>query len=445
MTFNNLFFIFLFLPLVWIVYVILLKLFKNTFLVLVSLLFYAWLNPISLLLLLISICWDYVCGLQFEKNRSKINLIIAIGFHLFILAIYKYLPHFGVALSMPIGLSFFTFSAISYLVDVYTSKCEIQKNWIDLALYISFFGKVSMGPIVQYKDLEPVLKNRKINIDQMMEGIRFFIRGLAKKVILADRLSIVFSGLSGNQTMLGSWLVALSYMLQIYFDFSGYSDMAIGVSKCFGFNFDENFNHPYIATSVQDFWRRWHISLSRWFRDYVYIPLGGSRVSMPFYIRNIFIVWLCTGIWHGATFNFIVWGLYFGILLVFERLFLKDLLEMCPSFVQHIYTLLIVLMSWIFFYSPTMSSALSSIVHLFGVGTKGILDTDVLYYLSTSYLYILFGILFSMPIVDKLENGFYRMKMKGAFILTILYGLVFLICVSFLIQSTFQSFLYFAF
>lgn len=450
MSFNSLLFVFLFLP----VSVILSFVCKNNnlFIVLISFLFYAWGNPISLVLLILYILLNYFTALSFEKaegKQRKITLIIAIVVQVAVLFIYKYLdfflPFIKVELHAPIGLSFFTFSCLSYLLDVYFGKCNAQHNLIRLALYVSFFGKVTMGPIVQYNEMVDQIDNHPFQIDLFCDGIKKLCIGLTKKVILADSLSLVHMNLMESQSVLGSWLLAITYMLQIYFDFSGYSDMAIGIGEMFGFKFKQNFNYPYIATSIQDFWRRWHISLSLWFRDYIYIPLGGSREGNNKYIRNIFVVWLLTGLWHGANWTFIVWGLYFAVLLLFEKFVLKKFWDKVPKFICHIYTLFLVLISWIFFMSDSLSSAFQCILHMFGMQAS-LLDSVALFNLKSSFILLVISILFCLPIRDKIESFICsKWKQKGMIGLVVVYLVVFLVSVSFMISRSFHSFLYFAF
>ena len=429
---------------------------KCGLLIICSLLFYSWGQPASLVLMLVTILWDYFTGIEltlYEEKKRRAIFWIGVLFHVLILMIYKYFNFiFGftsihVQLALPVGLSFFTFSAISYLADVYLGKSQAQNNILSLALYLSFFGKVSMGPIVQYHDMEAFLiKQHKISVIQFGEAFQKIMKGLAKKVIIADQLSLMYSTLSTNSTWLGTWLCAIAYMLQIYFDFSGYSDMAIGISRLFGFEFDENFDHPYIADSVQNFWRRWHISLSRWFRDYIYIPLGGNRVSNQLYIRNILVVWLLTGIWHGASLNFIVWGLYYGLLLLAERFIWKDKLSHLPKFIQHIYTLFLVLIGWVFFMSPSLGSAFKTIFAMFGLGVKGIWDNQALFSLRQNLILIVLASLFSMPIFDVLQKRFvYILKQKSIILSVCFWFILFLISIAFIVGNTFQSFLYFAF
>lgn len=453
MTFNNVFFIFLFLPVVlFFNFIIKNKILKNLFLVLFSFLFYAWGNPSTLVLLILYILFNYFTGLEIDNSEGKqrtITFVIGISVQVLVLFLYKYIkllfPFLSVELNVPVGLSFFTFSCLSYLIDVYTKKSRAQSNLLHLSLYISFFGKISMGPIVQYNQMEKELEHHPFQIQLFCDGIKLFCIGLCKKAILADSLSIVHINLSASSSVLGSWLFAISYMLQIYFDFSGYSDMAIGIANMFGFHFNKNFDHPYNALSIQDFWRRWHISLSRWFRDYIYIPLGGNRVSNGKYIRNIFVVWFLTGLWHGANWTFIIWGLYFGCLLLLEKYVLKDLLEKCPRFICHIYTWILVLISWVFFMSPNLTQAFGVLGKMIGINAS-LYDMNALFYLRSSVVLILIGIVFSFPVYEKLESYVLgRWKQKASIALTIVYVVVFLISISYVISNTFQSFLYFAF
>lgn len=295
----------------------------------VSWLFYAWAGLPGFLILLITTLWIFACGKQIDlmdqRQHKKKSWLVggSIAFLVLILFVYKYLNVwinglFGLAplnLIMPLGLSFYIFSAISYLADVAMKKTPVQKNFLDLALYIGFFSKLTMGPISEYREFKNQLENRKLTSANLSQGTLLFFKGLVKKVIFADQLALMFASLQGETSVVGVWLLSLSYTFQLYFDFSGYSDMAIGIGKWFGFEIPKNFDHPYVADSVQNFWRRWHISLSTWFRDYVYIPLGGSRVDKNKFIRNILVVWLLTGIWHGANMTYILWGLYYGVLL----------------------------------------------------------------------------------------------------------------------------------
>lgn len=463
MTFSSLIFFFGFLPIILVLYhVIPTGFMKNILLILASFLFYAWDSPIYLVLLVLSILWNYSAGINLskvsDKKKRKRLFWLSVAVNLLILAFFKYanfivsiLNSFSLSLQpfsfhLPIGLSFFTFSAISYLADVYMEKVPVQKNLMKLALYISFFGKVNMGPIVQYNQMEDQLQKRDCTFEDFKEGIFLFFKGLFKKVLLADRLALLFAGLKHNGTVLGTWLFAISYMLQIYFDFSGYSDMAIGLSRLFGFHFKPNFNHPYCAISVQDFWRRWHISLSQWFRDYIYIPLGGNRVSTKLYIRNIFVVWFLTGLWHGANWTFIVWGVYYGCFLLLEKFVLNKVFEKCPTWIRRVYTLLVVLIAWVFFMSPSISKALQTIACMFGVGAKGLINTEVFFYLKNYFLCIVFACILSGNTYKYFQRAnFVCFKNKAHLVMSIVYIVLFFISVSFIVSSTFQTFLYFAF
>ncbi len=459
MVFTDLIFLFCFLP----ISVLLTKLIRNTklqniLLVLLSLLFYAWSNPIYVVLLILSILWNYFTAFELEaqddEKTKKILLIVSVVINLFILGFYKYtgflmdILHIqsNLKIALPVGLSFFTFSELSYIFDVYNGKSKPQKNIILFTLYVSFFGKISMGPIVSYHEMEDQLTNRTLSKAQYASGMVLFSKGLIKKVLLADQLSYVYSILQNNTSTLGVWLLAISYMLQIYFDFSGYSDMAIGLSRFFGFNFKPNFDHPYTATSVQDFWRKWHISLSQWFRDYLYIPLGGNRVDKNTYIRNIFIVWFCTGLWHGANWTFILWGLYYGCLLLLEKFFLREKLEKLPKPISHIYTLLVVLIGWVFFMSPNITTAFSTLGKMIGIGATTFANNQAKFMLKTYFMLFVLAILLSTKVYDRIQIFVYNQyKMKAVYTTWTIYIILIIVCIAFIVGGTYHSFLYFAF
>mgnify|MGYP004512483441 CR=1 FL=1 len=459
MVFTDLIFLFCFLP----ISVLLTKLIRNIklqniLLVLLSLLFYAWSNPIYVILLILSILWNYFTAFELEaqddKKTKKILLIVSVVVNLFILGFYKYtgflmdILHIqsNLKIALPVGLSFFTFSELSYIFDVYNGKSKPQKNIILFTLYVSFFGKISMGPIVSYHEMEDQLNNRTLSKAQFASGMVLFSKGLIKKVLLADQLSYVYSILQNNTSTLGVWLLAISYMLQIYFDFSGYSDMAIGLSRFFGFDFQPNFDHPYTATSVQDFWRKWHISLSQWFRDYLYIPLGGNRVDKNTYIRNIFIVWFCTGLWHGANWTFILWGLYYGCLLLLEKFFLREKLEKLPKPISHIYTLLVILIGWVFFMSPTITSAFSTLGKMIGIGATTFANNQAKFMLKTYFILFVLAILLSTKVYDRIQIFVYNQyKMKAVYTTWTIYIILLIVCIAFIVGGTYHSFLYFAF
>lgn len=459
MVFTDLIFLFCFLP----ISVLLTKQIRNIklqniLLVLFSLLFYAWSNPIYVVLLILSILWNYFTAFELEAQddgkTKKILLIVSVVVNLFILGFYKYtgflmdILHIqsNLKIALPVGLSFFTFSELSYIFDVYNGKSKPQKNIILFTLYVSFFGKISMGPIVSYHEMEGQLTNRTLSKAQYASGMVLFSKGLIKKVLLADQLSYVYSILQNNTSTLGVWLLAISYMLQIYFDFSGYSDMAIGLSRFFGFDFKPNFDHPYTATSVQDFWRKWHISLSQWFRDYLYIPLGGNRVDKNTYIRNIFIVWFCTGLWHGANWTFILWGLYYGCLLLLEKFFLREKLEKLPKPISHIYTLLVVLIGWVFFMSPNITTAFSTLGKMISIGATTFANNQAKFMLKSYFIVFVLAILLSTKVYDKIQIFVYNQyKMKAVYTTWTIYIILLIICIAFIVGGTYHSFLYFAF
>ena len=459
MVFTDLIFLFCFLP----ISVLLTKQIRNIklqniLLVVFSLLFYAWSNPIYVLLLILSILWDYFTAFELEAQddgkAKKILLIVSVVVNLFILGFYKYtgflmdILHIqsNLKIALPVGLSFFTFSELSYIFDVYNGKSKPQKNIILFTLYVSFFGKISMGPIVSYHEMEDQLENRTLSKAQYASGMVLFSKGLIKKVLLADQLSYVYSILQNNTSTLGVWLLAICYMLQIYFDFSGYSDMAIGLSRFFGFDFKPNFDHPYTATSVQDFWRKWHISLSQWFRDYLYIPLGGNRVDKNTYIRNIFIVWFCTGLWHGANWTFILWGLYYGCLLLLEKFFLREKLEKLPKPISHIYTLLVVLIGWVFFMSPNITTAFTTLGKMISIGTTTFANNQAKFMLKSYFILFVLAILLSTKVYDRIQIFVYNQyKMKAVYTTWTIYMILLIVCIAFIVGGTYHSFLYFAF
>ena len=365
MVFSSITFLFLFLPIVLAVYYIVPEKAKNIILLIASILFYAWGEPVYIVLMLLSIILNYFCGQDIEEKsddpvKAKRSILFAVVVNVLILMFFKY---YGFLLDMlnsilpveipyrelplPVGISFYTFQSLSYVLDIYWKKVKPQKNILYFALYISMFPQLIAGPIVRYIDIEKQLVSRKISAARLGQGAMFFIRGLAKKVILANTAGEIFEQISsmsaGNLSVLMAWLGCISYAFQIYFDFSGYSDMAVGLGKMFGFEFRKNFDYPYISKSITEFWRRWHISLSTWFREYVYIPLGGNRCSAVRNIINLMIVWTLTGMWHGAAWNFIAWGIYYGVLIVLEKYVWGASLDEAPRAVRHIYSLVLVM------------------------------------------------------------------------------------------------------
>ena len=434
--------------------------FKNIILFLSSLVFYAWGEPIYIFLLLLSILINFFLGLAIDKKKGKMRkilLILDLIYNIGILFIFKYLVftlsniaflfnkecHLEIAL--PIGISFFTFQIISYIIDVYKEKLPVQKNIIHLGLYISMFPQLVAGPIVRYETVADEIVNRKETWDQFTKGLYRFIYGLAKKVLIANNIALLAdSAFSSTElSVASSWLGAIAYTLQIYFDFSGYSDMAIGLGLMFGFHFNENFNYPYIAKSVTDFWRRWHISLSTWFRDYIYIPLGGNRVKKSRWILNLLAVWLLTGIWHGANWTFILWGLFYFSILITEKLtnFPQKL-----GFLSHIYTMVIVILAWVMFRANDIASGFRYIGYMFGIHSSGIFDSTALTYLSQFKIYLIIGIIASLPIkkyfddkISKKQSSIYY-YFEGIYISTI-----FIICIANLLASSYNPFIYYNF
>ena len=462
MVFTSISFIYYFLTLLLICYFVVPKKFRNIILLMFSVLFYFYGEPKYILLMLIEVLISYVVGLLIDKYKSKNILIIGIFIHVLLFGIFKYfnfviinvnnLFHSNLNLLnvvLPIGISFYTFQIISYEIDVYNKKVNVQNNILKYFLYVFLFPQLIAGPIVRYQDVNNEIDNRNVTFEMFANGLRRFIIGLSKKVIIANNLGElcnIYLNL-GDKSVLFTWIFAISYMLQIYFDFSGYSDIAIGLGKMLGFNFPENFNYPYMAKSITDFWRRWHMTLSSWFRDYVYIPLGGNKKGVLKQIRNILIVWSLTGLWHGASWNFIVWGLYFGILLILEKFILKKYFSNVPKFIKCIYTLFLVMISFVIFQGDRLSSAFNIIKGLFGLNGELFINNVNLYYLKGYFLFIVLGVIGSTNyvknLVIKISNG------KGKKIINILepiYLLILLIIVTmYLIDSSYNPFLYFRF
>ena len=408
MVFSSIVFLFTFLPVVLILYFLVPKAAKNVILLIASLIFYAWGEPVYVFLMLLSILLNYFCGLEIaekaeEGSGARGVFLFTVLVNLGLLGFFKYagflvgslnavLPFDIPApeLNLPVGISFYTFQILSYIIDVYRKKVAVQKNLISFGLYVTMFPQLIAGPIVRYEDIETQLAERKVTLDKFGSGAAVFIQGLAKKVLLANLIGGLFSQVSamplGNISVLTAWLGCLAYTFQIYFDFSGYSDMAIGLGRMFGFRFPKNFDYPYISRSITEFWRRWHISLGTWFREYVYIPLGGNRVSRLKHIRNILAVWLLTGLWHGASWNFVVWGLYYGAILLVEKFLLGQWIERLPAVIQHLYSLFLIMTGWVFFFSPSLSSASGYLGAMFGSGGRPAVDSESLFLLLSNLL-----------------------------------------------------------
>ena len=439
---------------------------KNCILLLASLVFYAWGEPVYIVLMLLSILFNFAAGRVIDSALSdgrtglaKFQFIADVVYNLAVLGFFKYADFvvdninglFGahippLELPLPIGISFYTFQILSYIIDLYTGKIRVQKNLVSFALYISLFPQLIAGPIVKYKEIEEQLVGRKESLVKYSRGMARFVVGLAKKLLLANTLGAVYSGIQamdvGSLSALTAWTGIACYTLQIYFDFSGYSDMAIGLGSMFGFRFNENFNYPYIATSITDFWRRWHISLSSWFRDYVYIPLGGNRRKTPRVIFNLMVVWLLTGLWHGAAWNFVLWGMFYGVLLIFEKYVLGDLLPRIPTPVRWLTTMVLVMCGWVLFSAPDLTGALLYLKAMFG-GAAGFTDGNGAYLLSTNLAVLVLGAFCATPAYRHiLERVDPKWVSRAKFVA---YPLLFALCVVFMVSETYNPFLYFRF
>lgn len=468
MLFSSIVFLFSFLPAVMILYYLLPVRFRNVILLLASLVFYAWGEPVYLFLMLLSILFNYFSGLDIARNlqdkrAAKRSLVFNLIINLAVLGFFKYegfvldtlngiLPvHISYhALPLPIGISFYTFQILSYIIDVYRGNVKVQTNLPNFALYVTMFPQLIAGPIVQYADVDEQLASREVSWTKFGEGSMYFIRGLAKKVLLANTSGMIFTEVSGlakgNIAVVTAWLGAFAYMFQIYFDFSGYSDMAIGLGKMFGFEFNMNFNYPYVSKSITEFWRRWHISLSSWFRDYVYIPLGGNRVSKIKHIRNLLIVWFLTGLWHGAAWNFVAWGLYYGVILIIEKYLLSPVLDRLPDVVRHIYSIVLVVIGWVLFFSSSFGQAADYIRVMFGAGAHGFADRESMYLLTSNLILWLILIFGSTPLVHfRYEHMLRSKKWNTTIINSVVYAALFIVCIAYLVTETYNPFLYFRF
>ena len=466
MLFSSVPFLFYFLPAALLLYFLVPRRLKNAALLLASLFFYAWGEPKYVVLMLVSIAQGYLFGLLVEKyrgrNASRLFLSLSILASLGLLGYFKYADFFlssvnaatGLSLpllklSLPIGISFYTFQVLSYVIDVYRGDTAAQRNFIDLAAYVSLFPQLIAGPIVRYSDVALQLRERTHSVSAAAEGVRRFTIGFCKKILLANQFGALASAYQQTQqeSVLFVWLYALAFLLQVYFDFSGYSDMAIGLGRIFGFHFIENFNYPYISASVTEFWRRWHMSLGSWFRDYVYIPLGGNRVSKAKWFRNIFIVWLLTGLWHGAAWTFILWGLFFAVFLTAEKLWYGEALAQ-TRFLKHLYVLLLIAVSFVIFDAASVSDAFRTIGSLFGLG--GLPRSDVLarYYFDSYSGVFLVAIVGATPLPAKIVRQFSEdgpgKKIMSVVEPVVLLGLL-AVVTAYLVDGSFNPFLYFRF
>lgn len=469
MLFPSEVFLFVFLPVVLVVYygfLVRTRNMKNIFLLAASLFFYAWGEPVYVYLMIATICLNWFYGILADRFKGRktaagIVLFLMVLTNIGILGWFKY-SGFAVAnvnrflhvdwnvpvIDLPIGISFFTFQAMSYVIDVYKGRGKVQKNLLNVGLFISLFPQLIAGPIVRYETVAEQIEHRKENMADFSAGVTRFCIGLGKKVLIANNMAVVADAAFGLivekrfcSTAMMAWLGAISYTLQIFFDFSGYSDMAIGLGKMFGFRFEENFRYPYIARSISEFWRRWHISLQTWFKDYVYIPLGGSRVSKGRQIFNIFAVWALTGIWHGAAWTFIAWGLMYFVLITFEKI---TGLDKKSHWAGHIYTMLFVILGWVLFRSANIGEAVAYMKAMFGIGARGFADGMVLAYLRQKWIYYLAAVIGCAPVFGKLDR-----KITGSWPAGIAYVVgilaVFIISVSFVCNNAYNPFIYFNF
>ena len=443
--------------------------YRNLVLLVVSLAFYGWGEPKYIVLVCISVLNDYTCGYftakyrETDKRKARYFVIAAVTINLLLLCVFKY-GDFAVSnlrlipglswlqppgLELPIGISFYTFQTMSYTIDIYRGEAKVQKNIITFGSYVALFPQLTAGPIVRYKDIGPQLVEREISLNMFSKGVRTFICGLAKKVLLANTAAEMWKnirGLPGSEmSALTAWMGVIAFTFQIYFDFSGYSDMAIGLGKMFGFNLLENFNYPYISKSITEFWRRWHISLSTWFREYVYIPLGGNRKGKAKQYRNLAIVWLLTGLWHGASWNYVLWGAYFAVILIIEKAFLGKLLERAPAVVRHAYALVFIVLGWWLFTFENIGAGFVHLSYMFGAGGGGLADQGAVYDLLRLLPYFIVFIIGSTPLPKKVYYGVMERFPAASLVSPAIGGGAVLLCVAFLVNSSYNPFLYFRF
>lgn len=463
MLFTSISFLYYFLPTIIILYFITPKKYRNYILLIFSIIFYMYGEPKYVILMLVEILVAYFGALLIDKYKSKEIFLITIIIHIGLLCVFKYTDLFigtinsifktnisFLNIALPIGISFYTFQILSYVIDVYRGKVKVQKNILKLATYVSLFPQLIAGPIVRYETICDELDNRDETIEKFSLGVRRFIIGLAKKVLIANMLGELCTKFSlvDERSVLFYWIFAISYMLQVYFDFSAYSDMAIGLGKMFGFTFLENFNYPFISKSITEFWRRWHISLSSWFKDYVYIPLGGSRKGTLKLVRNILIVWFLTGIWHGAAYNFILWGLFIGVFLVIEKLWLSKYISKLPKVLRNIYVLFIIMISFIMFNAGSINEAFFNIKGLFGLNKEVFINNYTIYYLKSYLIVLIIAIFGATPlfknIIEKLKKSKCLNKIVNV-LEPIFLVILLLLVTAYLIDSSYNPFLYFRF
>jgi alginate O-acetyltransferase complex protein AlgI len=466
MVFSSIVFLYIFLPLMLLLYFIVPSKLKNAIMILASLVFFAWGEIRYIFIMLVLAVMDFICGKQitkYQNNKKKkiIFLMINVVVNLGILFFFKYadfiitninnltglsIPLLNIPL--PIGVSFNTFQSLSYIIDVYRGTVKCEKSFYNYLTYTTLFPQIIAGPIVRYETVDEELETKNISMDNFSAGMKRFIIGLGKKVLIANSVGALWNTIeTGNYSelsMLFAWMGIIAFALQIYFDFSGYSDMAIGLAQIFGMKFDENFNYPYISKSITEFWRRWHITLSSWFRDYVYIPLGGNRKGLAIQIRNILIVWFLTGAWHGASWNFILWGVYFGVILILEKLFLLKLLDKLPNIIRHIYAIVIILVSWAIFAFEDLAKVGEYMKAMFI--NSNFWNYEALYYLQNYWVLILIGAICSIPLWKKIKEKIDSKNRKGLELITTLgYVAILILSTASLVTNSFNPFLYFRF
>ena len=457
MVFSSLLFLVRFLPCVLLVYFIVPGSMKNTWknlvLFLFSLLFYAWGEPVYIWLMLFSTVVDYVNGgmagyfvARDRKDVARVFVMLSVVINLALLAVFKYAGKYA----LPIGISFYTFQSMSYTIDVYRGKAKAEHNPINFGAYISMFPQLIAGPIVRFSDIAVQMRERKTEIEKVRYGVMRFVCGLGKKVLLANQAGEIFKAVTGygaeQMTTVAAWLGILAFMFQIYFDFSGYSDMAIGLMSIFGFTIPENFRYPYESKSITEFWRRWHISLGSWFKEYVYIPLGGSRNGIQRTFLNIFIVWFLTGLWHGATVNFVLWGLYFCFFLIMEKTWLLKLLERLPVWISHVYALAVIYFGWLLFAWEDIKGHRVYLKAMAGIGSGGLISNETMYLLVSNMILLLLLVIGSTSYPRRIAAAFMKRDRVGVYLAQSVYVVcVLLLCIAYLVNGSYNPFLYFRF
>ena len=468
MVFSSIVFLYIFLPIMLLIYFVVPRKLKNAVMILASLVFFAWGEIRYIFIMLILAVMDFFCGKGINKNegnkpKQKLYLFIDIGVNLLILFFFKY-ADFIIAnineilntqipllnIPLPIGVSFNTFQSLSYIIDVYRGTVKCEKSFYNYLTYTTLFPQIIAGPIVRYETVDEELETKKISMDNFSKGMRRFIIGLGKKVLIANNVgtlwNIIEIGEYSEMSMLLSWISIIAFALQIYFDFSGYSDMAIGLANIFGMDFDENFNYPYISKSITEFWRRWHITLGSWFRDYIYIPLGGNKKGFLKQIRNILIVWFLTGAWHGASWNFILWGLFFGVILILEKVILLKLLKKLPTWTNYVYTAFLVLISWVIFAFEDLGKVKDYLFTMFHLNKTNIVNAEGLYYLKNYFIIIVIGLILSTPVISKLLKKLEKKQSNiRSILITGVYIGILVLSTASLVSDSYNPFLYFRF